>query len=75
MKYTKQILKAECRRLTNTLYRMCNSDSDTLQGIYSIYAKNLEGRLYIHSKASKAQLEGLYEDIVNFISDNHLGIE
>ncbi len=77
MKYqcTKQVLKAECKRLTKVLYEMYNYNLDKLQDIYRIYTKNLDGRLYIHSKATKAQLEGLYEDLINYISDNHLGIE
>lgn len=77
MKYqcTKQVLKDESKRLTKVLYEMYKYNLDRQQDIYRIYAKNLEGRLYIHSKATKAQLEGLYEDLVNYISDNHLGIE
>lgn len=77
MKYqcTKKVLKSECMRLTKMLYEINNYNLDNLQDIYRIYTKNLDGRLYIHSKATKGQLEGLYEDLVNYISDKHLGIE
>lgn len=44
-------------------------------GVDKIFAKNLDGRYYIHSKAKKKQLEDLYSDIVNFIYDNQLGFD
>ena len=65
----KKVYVEEIKRLTAIL-RELNKD---LMVNY-LYAKHLEGRYYIHSRATKAQLEGLYEDIVNYISDSHLGI-
>lgn len=77
MKYqcTKQILRSEIKRLTKILFEMYNYDLDKTQDIYRIYTKNLDGRIHLYSRATKGQLEDLYEDLVNYISDNHLGIE
>ena len=65
----KKVYIEEIKRLT-TILRELNRDLI----VNYLYAKHLEGRHYIHSRATKAQLEGLYEDIVNYISDSHLGI-
>lgn len=65
----KSVYVEEIKRLTKILRAMHRDLT-----VNYLYAKHLEGRYYIHSRATKAQLEGLYEDIVNYISDNHLGI-
>ena len=67
MKFTKQTYINEIKQLSsilNTNGKMSDRDK--------IFAKNLEGRYYIHSKATKQQLENLYIDLVNYVSDNHI---
>ena len=81
---TKQIYINEIKNLTKKLYNyyenlyIRNGKSD-LDGFFEakrpidhIWGEHLNGRLYIHSRATKAQLEGLYIDLINYISDNHI---
>ena len=79
---TKQIYINEIKNLTKRLYNYYESlyiskgDFDGFfeakRPIDNIWGKHLNGRLYIHSRATKSQLEELYIDLVNYISDNHI---
>ena len=83
---TKKVYINEIKSLTKELYRyyenlyIRNGKKD-FNGFYKaisevdrIWGTYLEGRLYIHSRAKKAQLEGLYIDLVNYISDKHINL-
>lgn len=64
---TKKELKIEIEKEIKALF-----DNHMINEANYLYGKNLEGRYYIHSKATKQQLENLYVDIVNFKSDNRI---
>lgn len=64
---TKQQYINEIKELSKVMY-----SNRKMKERDNIFAKHLEGRYYIHSKAKKQQLENLYEELVNFISDNRL---
>lgn len=83
---TKQVYINEIENLTKKLYNyyenlyISNGKGD-FDGFFEakrpvdlIWGKHLEGRLYIHSRATKSQLEELYEDLVNYISDQHINL-
>lgn len=44
--------------------------SPAVQG--EIFAKHMQGRQWIWSRVKKSELEGIYEDIVNYKSDNRI---
>ena len=67
MKFTKQNYINEIKELSKVL-----NSNNKMKERDEMFAKNLEGRYYIHSKATKQQLENLYECLVIFISDNRL---
>lgn len=67
MKFTKQNYINEIKELSKVL-----NNNNKMKERDELFAKNLDGRYYIHSKATKQQLENLYEDLVIFISDNRL---
>ena len=81
---TKQVYINEIKNLTKELYnyyenlyiRNGKSDFDGFfeakRPVDKIWGQHLDGRLYIHSRATKSQLEELYIDLVNYISDNHI---
>lgn len=72
---TKQTYKNEIERLTDAIYEInCPNKYSLFADLQYIYAKNLNGRCYLFDKVEKIQLENLYADIINFISDNRLGI-
>ena len=83
---TKQVYINEIKNLTKGLYNyyeslyISNGKGD-FNGFFEakrpvdiIWGKHLDGRLYIHSRATKKQLEELYIDLVNYISDNHINL-
>ena len=83
---TKKVYINEINNLTKELYNyyenlyIRNGKNDfygffkAKQPVDHIWGKHLDGRLYIHSKAKKAQLEELYADLVNYISDKHINL-
>ena len=67
MKFTKQTYINEINQLSRVL-----NGAKMMSERDKLFAKNLEGRYFIHAKATKQQLENLYIDLVNFISDNYI---
>lgn len=69
--------KTEIETLQKTIYSYADTQPySNRQPIYNemhkIFAKHLDGRYYIHSRAKKVQVENIYEDLVNYMSDNHI---
>ena len=83
---TKQVYINEIENLTKKLYsyyekKYISNGKGDFNGFFrakkpvdDIWGKNLDGRLYIHSRAKKSQLEELYADLVNYISDKHINL-
>lgn len=81
---TKKVYINEIKSLTKRLYNYyenlyIRNGKDDFNGFFeakrpidNIWGKHLGGRLYIHSRATKAQLEELYTDLINYISDQHI---
>ena len=81
---TKKVYINEIKSLTKGLYNYyenlyIRNGKNDFDGFYKsinevdhIWGIHLDGRLYIHSRAKKAQLEELYADLVNYISDKHI---
>ena len=73
LKFTKKVMKEETRKVAKRMLEQATKEQ--INEIFNIYAKNMEGRLYIHSKATLKQIDSLYEDLINYASDNRLEIE
>lgn len=83
---TKKVYINEIKSLTKGLYnyyedlyiRNGKNDFDgffeAINKVDRIWGIHLEGRLYIHSRATKSQLEELYADLINYISDQHINL-
>ena len=83
---TKKVYINEINNLTKELYNyyenlyIRNSKKDfnefykSINEVDKIWGIHLDGRLYIHSRATKSQLEELYTDLINYISDKHINL-
>lgn len=67
MKTTKKEYKEEISRMTKMVLDSRNAEAK--KQLNKAYGSILDGRLYIHSKATLGQLESLYEAVVNLVSD------
>lgn len=73
LKFTKMVMKEETRKVARRMLEQATKEQTN--EIFDIYAKNLQGRYYIHSKATLKMIDNLYEDLINYASDNKLEIE
>lgn len=83
---TKKVYINEINNLTKELYNyyenlyIRNGKKDfnefykSINEVDKIWGIHLDGRLYIHSRATKSQLEELYADLINYISDKHINL-
>lgn len=70
MKTTKSTYIREIKAMRNQVYQ-----AKGIQGDYQVamlYSKHVGKCNGIPARATKAQLEGLYEDMVNYMSDNRI---
>lgn len=75
MIHTKNTYKEEISKIRKALCELwCRTHMEYYFQTDKILAKHNEGRYYIHSRIKKAQLEAIYEDLIMFLSENHLEI-
>lgn len=68
MKITKNLLQTKVNELVKVA-RENNKGTIRFNEINKIFAKNLEGRYFIHSKATKEQLTNLYVDTASYVTN------
>lgn len=68
MKITKKLLQTKIEELVKVA-REKDKNLVRFYEINKIFAKNLENRCYIHSKATKEQLTNLYVDMAGYVTN------
>ena len=68
MKLTKKVMVNKIKEYVKVA-RENDKDLTRFYEINKIFAKNLEGRAFIHSKATKEQIENLLLDMISYITN------